>query len=1151
VPSVLATAFVKIEAIGANLGKEIQAETAKGAAGAGAAGAKAGDSWAKGFQNSKLVKVSGMISLAMAGAAVASVKMAATFDAQMTRLSTQAGVAAPKLAGLRQGVLDLAGKVGFSPDSLAVSLYHVESNFESLGITSAKALGIVKTAAEGAAVGGANLEDVTNALTASVAAGIPGVQNMQQAMGVLNATVGVGDMKMQDLADAFGTGMVAVVKGYGLSIKDVGAALAVFGDNNIRGAQAGTELRMAVQALAVPAKAGAKELQSIGLNAASFAKTMQSGGLLPAVEQLVTHMREAGISAKQQGDVITQIFGKKAGTGIAILAGQLDRLQSKYPALTKAADGFADAWKRTQQTPAQKWKELEARAQSLAIAIGVKLMPYVIKLMAALSEHWKGIAQTALAIGAVAVAVKGLNLAIAAIAILTDPVALLVIGIAALAFGIYKAYDTSSKFRNIIKDIGIVMLGVAGGVVLGAKFIMDAILLLVSSVIDSLAKVFGWVPGIGPKLRSAAKAFDGFRASADNAFNGVLGKLNEWTQALEKSKEPAAKQTTAILKEFQNQAKGADTARAALDKYTTALSEGWAGSAASKAARKSLLSDLEQAGVDANTARTDVNRYTTAVQQNGSHSEEAHKARLQLIYDIESAAGNARQGHADLDKYNQTIKRNGADSDAAKKARQQVITDLENAGINAQTARRLVDDLTTAYGKVPKHVYTDMTYTAAGNWSIKQIFPGSPGPGNASRATGIWTGATGGKIPGFGGGDIIPALLEPGETVVDKQRTKGLAGLFKAIGVPGFLTGSYVGSSPPGLGNWTVKEDKAQNNQVAEALKNAVLAGIAAARAATGSGSAIAEFAQSFVGKVPYVWGGTSPSGWDCSGMVEYVYNHFHLYPPRTSQDQWNWVNRKKGPTTGGLAFFVGSGDGGSVSAPGHVGIVISPSQMVNAEAPGLGTQVAGLGGAVGFGTPPGGFGGGGGAVPAGAMSAQDVAKLWVAAGGPGGQYANIAQAITGAESARRPSAVQQGQPYSTTGWGLWQITPGNSVPSVGVNQALLIPMNNARAAVYKFHAADGFSPWTTYESGAYKPYLMDKGGTLPPGLSLVKNNTGKPEHLTPADGGGDGASLDDVCGLLSALISVAAAAPGSTAAGITGALGGAARTAGYSAMYR
>lgn len=45
-------------------------------------------------------------------------------------------------------------------------------------------------------------------------------------------------------------------------------------------------------------------------------------------------------------------------------------------------------------------------------------------------------------------------------------------------------------------------------------------------------------------------------------------------------------------------------------------------------------------------------------------------------------------------------------------------------------------------------------------------------------------------------------------------------------------------------------------------------------------------FAAQFVGKVPYVWGGTTPAGWDCSGFVGYVYGQMGVSLPRTSGAQ-------------------------------------------------------------------------------------------------------------------------------------------------------------------------------------------------------------------------------------------------------------------------
>lgn len=324
-------------------------------------------------------KVAKWGSIGLAGISILSIKLASDFDAAMAKLNTQANVPKAAIAGLSDGVLKLAGQVGFSPDSLAEALYHVESNFESMGISSAKALELTKVAAEGAAVGHANLIDVTNALTAAVAAEIPGVENLDQAMGILNQTVGIGDMNMQDLAAAFGSGMVATVKGFGLNIRDVAAGLAVFGDNNIRGANAGTQLRMSVMALANPIKGSEAALKTLGLEHDTLAKDMQKGGLKLALEDLADRMKKAGITAEQQGQIITEAFGRKAGAGLNVLMDQIPRLESKYAALGEGANKFGDAWKTTSETLRQQLRGIEYGAEAAAIKFGEVLIPYVSK----------------------------------------------------------------------------------------------------------------------------------------------------------------------------------------------------------------------------------------------------------------------------------------------------------------------------------------------------------------------------------------------------------------------------------------------------------------------------------------------------------------------------------------------------------------------------------------------------------------------------------------------------------------------------------------------------------------------------------------------------------------------------------------------------
>jgi TP901 family phage tail tape measure protein len=335
------------------------------------------------------------IAVAAGAVGAASVKMAMDFDQQMARLQTQAHVPAAAIKGLSDQVLNLAGQVGIGPTSLAEALYHVESSFASTGISGQKAMDILRAAAEGARIGGSNLVDTQNALDAAVVSGIKGITNYQQAMGALNATVGAGDMSMQDLADAMGTGVLAVVKNYGVTLNDASAALATFGDNNIRGADAGTALRMAVQSLAVPAQKGAALLGDIGLNAHSLAVDMQQGGLNQALQDLNKHMTDAGITGSKVGDFLTESFGKKAGVGLALLIGQFDRFESKYAEADKGAKQFAQDWRAQQQQFSQVLHQLEAGAEAVGVRIGNFLIPKIMEFGKAIGNAWHSLNQQA------------------------------------------------------------------------------------------------------------------------------------------------------------------------------------------------------------------------------------------------------------------------------------------------------------------------------------------------------------------------------------------------------------------------------------------------------------------------------------------------------------------------------------------------------------------------------------------------------------------------------------------------------------------------------------------------------------------------------------------------------------------------------------
>ena len=441
------------------------------------------------------------LSMPLALAGGAAVKMATDFDRSMTKVETLVGRSGAQINQWREDLLKLAPEVGKGPGELADALFFVTS----AGVESAKALDVVRNAAMASAVGLGETKTVADAVVSAMAAWKQQGLSAAEATDVLVATVRYGKLEASDLAGVLGrvTSTAAIL---GVSFAEVGAAIATFSRAGANAEIAATALRGALNIFLSPAQKTSEALAKLNIDVNDVQKSIREDGLAVAMVKLIGGFK-GNINAL--GQLIPNV--RALALVLSNAASQGEDYVQIAEKITKSEGMTSKAFARTQKTFAFQFDVFKAKVEVLGVALGTQLTPMLLKVADKMGVYLDKMGQA----GA-----ETLVMAAAAM-----------IGIAALGPFVLGVAGLTKGFLLLATSIKLVWLaltGIPGLIALGiAAF--AALIITIFDTDDAWGELLSSIPLIGGVLDTAlgyAKAtVRGIGVAILEGLNWLVGKM--------------------------------------------------------------------------------------------------------------------------------------------------------------------------------------------------------------------------------------------------------------------------------------------------------------------------------------------------------------------------------------------------------------------------------------------------------------------------------------------------------------------------------------------------------------------------------------------------------------------------------------------------
>lgn len=450
---------------------------------------------------------------AITAALVGTTKQAMDFETAFAEVRTLINdMPESGLNQLKQGLIDLSKQTGILTGESIPAMYQAIS----ASVPADNVVSFLEVASKNAIGGVTDLNTSVDGLTTVLNAYNMDTSEVINVSDLMFETMKKGKTTIGELSRSY-FNVIPIAAATGVKFQDISAALATITAQGKPTSVATTQLRQAIVELNDEGSKASKTFAEI--SGKKFTDFIKSGKNLQDALKLM----EA--KAKASNTTISNLFSSvEAGSAVLSLTGESTaRFTEDMETMARAAGATEEAFKKIDETPAQRLKKIRAQFSAITLEIGNKLLPTAEKLIAIAEKNMPKISKTIEAVGSVIVGlVKNMN-------ILLPIVTGVGAGFLGLNIALAITAPASMGVATGIKAIAAsftLLNAQTGGLIIAIGLLVSGIVALIANF-ETVAK---WADAIGEKLGFLGSTIRNTERSINTLKNEIEGN-NEVIEA--------------------------------------------------------------------------------------------------------------------------------------------------------------------------------------------------------------------------------------------------------------------------------------------------------------------------------------------------------------------------------------------------------------------------------------------------------------------------------------------------------------------------------------------------------------------------------------------------------------------------------------------